>query len=93
MNEVINEDGTPVLIEAVYYRYHQIGIYEADSVEDAQSFIDGSEDNGYISSVGVFVEGEPHSSGPWNWRPPKPGDDMREIDGMRREYAKAKAIG
>lgn len=52
-------DATVPRIEAVYFRYGGVEAYEADSVEDATSFLESGEDHGELSSVGVFVDGEP----------------------------------
>ena len=90
MSETINQDGSTVLIEAVYYRHHCVYVEECDSVEEAQRFLDGGTEYGSLSSVGVYVDGEPHSSGPWDWHRPELGDGGREVGGMRREYARAK---
>ena len=90
MTETINPDGTSVLIEAVYYRYFSIYVEECDTVEDAQAFLDGGEDCGSLSSVGVYVDGEPHSCGPWEWHPPTSDDENRSLEYMRERYAEAK---
>lgn len=55
----IDEKGNPVLIEAVYYRYHSIYAEECGSIEEALAFLENGEDYGELSSVGVYVEGEP----------------------------------
>lgn len=88
----INEDGTPVLIETVVYRYGVPDIDEHDTIDEAQAFIDSGEDYGSFSSIGVYVDGEPHSAGPWDWHTPLAGERGRTIDGMRKEYARAKAV-
>jgi hypothetical protein len=89
---MVNEDGTPVLIEAVYYRYHQVYIKEFDSIEEAQQMLEGGEDYGSLSSVGVFIDGEPHSTGPWDWVPAGTETERRPMGWLREEYVKAKAI-
>lgn len=59
MSDTINEDGTPVLIEAVYYRYHSVYAVECDSVEEAAGMLEMGADHGDLADVGVFVDGRP----------------------------------
>lgn len=59
MSQTVNEDGTPVLIEAVYYRHHAVYAEPRDSIEEAVDFLRSGEDYGSLSSVGVYVDGEP----------------------------------
>jgi hypothetical protein len=58
MPETIDEKGNPVLIEAVYYRYHAPYAEECPTIEAALRYLESGEDYGELSSVGVFVEGE-----------------------------------
>jgi hypothetical protein len=89
-SETINEDGTPVLIEAVYYRRFEIYVEEYDSVEEAQAALTNGEEYNALSSVGVYVEGKPHSCGPWDWHAPVPGGKDRSLEYMVEQYEKAK---
>lgn len=56
---IINEDGTLVLIEVVFGREYVIYRSKHDSIEDALRFIKAGEDYGEISSVGIYLDGEP----------------------------------
>lgn len=89
MSGTINPDGSPVLIESVVYRYHTAELEEHDSIEEAQSYCDTGEDYGTCSSVGVYVNGEPHSCGPWNWHHPLQ-EGPRNLEIMKEAYAEAK---
>lgn len=76
------------MIEVVYYRYMSPYIYEAETVEGALAFIEGGEDNGEMSSVGVFRDGEPIiRRGYVDQDPPTP----KQADDMRENYRRAKA--
>lgn len=56
----VNENGEPALIEAVYYRYGRACRNDFfDTVEEAAAYLCSGEDYGALSSVGVFVDGEP----------------------------------
>lgn len=79
----INEDGTPVLIEAVYYRYNSIYAVEFGTIEVALVFLEDGEDAGALSSVGVFVDGKPHTPyATFAW----PEKAATALDDMAGEY-------
>lgn len=83
MTETINEDGTPVLIEAVYYRYYQIYAATCDTVEEAVRLLRNGEKEGSLSAVGVFVEGKPHPpSGVYSWEE----NSSTAMANMAKEY-------
>jgi hypothetical protein len=82
----IDESGAEVLIEAVYYRYGVPSIEPCETIEDAVGYLDSGEEWGSLSSVGVFVAGEPHSV-KYKGAPPT----YDEAEAMRAEYAKATA--
>jgi hypothetical protein len=76
-------------VEAVFYRHFRVYRAEMDSVAEAISFLNSGEDYGSLSSVGVFVDGEPHLTDAYvnddGGRTPTP----EEADRMRADYAKA----
>lgn len=59
MSATINEDGTAVLIEAVYYRHFTCYAERFESVEGATGFLVAGVDDGRCADVGVFVDGQP----------------------------------
>jgi hypothetical protein len=74
------------LIEVVYMRYGSVYLHEAESIEGALAFIQYSEDDGWMSSVGVYVNGEPRICGGYaDQEPPTPA----EVEMMREAYRKA----
>jgi hypothetical protein len=85
MSDTINPDGSPVLIEAVYYRFHSVYAVECDSIEEATAILESGADHGDLADVGVFVDGQPRLVdcyvGP---RAPSPN----ETAAMMRDYAK-----
>lgn len=54
MSPVIDEQGNPQTWTAVYWRYHARYEHEADSLEDALSFLSNGEDEGALSSEKVL---------------------------------------
>lgn len=89
MTEMPIESGeeNAAMIEVVYYRYHSPYVEEFETVERALGFIEFGEDDGQMSSVGVFKDGEPII-----WRgyvdqdPPTP----EQAESMREDYRKAR---
>lgn len=82
----VREHAQPDLIEVVYMRYHSAYLYEAETMEDALSFIQYGEDDGAMSSVGVYVNGEPRIwDGYVDQDPPTP----EQAKTMRETYREA----
>lgn len=85
MNQTIDESGAPVLIEAVYYRYGVVYARDDfDTVEEAIACLVNGEDYGALSSVGVFVDGEPRFAGSFDPYAP----NAQEAEDMRADYQK-----
>lgn len=74
-------------VEVLYMRYGAPYIAEVESVEDALSYIESGEDDGQISSVGVFVGGEPRI---WDGYVSKEVPTPEQAGTMRRLYEKAR---
>jgi hypothetical protein len=86
VSNTINEDGTPVLIEAVYYRHHCVYAEECDSIEEAVAFLYSGMDYGSLASVGVFVDGTPHVTEEFMEHPGRP-PTAEEAENMLSSYA------
>jgi hypothetical protein len=76
----------PDLIEVVYWRHYSAYLHEAESVEDALAFIQGGEDDGRMSSSGVYVNGEPRICGGYVSQDPP---TLEDAEVMRAAYRKA----
>jgi hypothetical protein len=73
-------------VEVVYFRHMQCAITNFETTEAALLFINTAEWNGDISSVGVYVDGEPKVwDGFCSQDPPTPD----QADEMRRYYNEA----
>jgi hypothetical protein len=86
----INEDGTRVLIEALYARHY--GLYISDdheTLEDAVGYLESGADYGECAPIGVLVEGEPRTYGSFNPHVPT----GEQADEMRRLYRLVKENG
>jgi hypothetical protein len=83
----INEDGGPVLIEALYARHFCLYVEECDSLEEAIQYLESGADYGECAPVGVLVEGEPRVYGSFD---PKPPNEEQALE-MRRLYGLVKA--
>jgi hypothetical protein len=75
------------VIEVVYMRYFQAYLHGVDSIEEALRFIDAGEDAGEMSSVGVFVNGQPHIYDGYINK--DPGPNSQQAEGMRKAYREA----
>lgn len=74
----------------MFYRHFVVYRHEAESIAEAVSFLNYGEDAGTLSSVGVFVDGEPHLTDAYvhdNGREPT----AEEAEQMREDYTKAEA--
>lgn len=86
MPDTIDETGAPVLIEAVYYRHFTVYRHACDTVEEAKGYLCYGEDDGSLSSVGVFVDGKPVLYDVYVDPHPPTADEARE---MLDSYVKA----
>lgn len=87
--QTINEDGSAVLIEAVFYRHFGVYAQECDSIEEAVAFLNSGEDYGELASVGVFVDGQPRITDQYVHDPGRPPTDD-EAAAMRADYVKVR---
>lgn len=79
----------PDLIEVVYMRHFAAYLHEAETVADALSFIEHGEDAGEMSSVGIYVNGQPHIwDGYVDKEPPTP-EQAKKMRAAYREAANA----
>jgi hypothetical protein len=85
----VNENGSPVLVEYGYYRHFNKYLAEAESIEDALRSIEYGEDAGQMSSVGVFVDGEPRV---WDGFVDKDPPTTEQAEKMRRFYGEAERL-
>jgi hypothetical protein len=79
---VVRSHDQPDLVEVVYFRYHALYVEVADSIDAALAFIESGEDYGEMSSVGVYVNGEPVIENGYSSREsptPVQADRMREL--------------
>ena len=82
-----DEPGRPPTIEYVYYRYGELFRQEAGSVEDALAVIDDGEEEGTLSSIGIFVDGEPRI---WDGYVAQEVPTPHQAVEMREAYARAR---
>lgn len=75
-------------IEVLYYRHFWQHVEECETVEEALAFIETGEDEGRMSSVGVFVDGKPHIYDGYVAQDPP---TEKQAADMARLYAEAKA--
>ena len=82
-----DEPGRPAAIEYVFYRHGELYRQQAGSVQDALTLIDEGEEEGTLSSIGIFVDGEPRIwDGYVDQEPPTP----QQADEMRQAYSRAR---
>lgn len=84
MSQTIHPDGSPVRIEAVFWRHHRLCIQDGfDSIEEADSFLNSGADYGELSPVSTYVEGEPRTTGT------ESSIIIRSLDELRLLYVQA----
>lgn len=86
-----NGSGTAAIIQAVFYQHGFVYAEEFRSVEAAVTFLNGGEDRGILSSVGVFVDGEPRVVDQYVGRGGR-APSKAEAKDMLRAYAEAERI-
>ena len=86
MTATFNEDGTPVLIEALYARHYGLYLEECDTLQEAIDFLEYTADAGEGAPIGVLIDGDPRTAGSFA---PEPPSDEQAAE-MVRLYAVVK---
>lgn len=79
--DIVNEDGSRVIVEAVFYKRSVIYATSFDTPDEARRMLNSGEDFEDLSPVGVFIDGEPRT-----WRCADEPPTAKQAEEMRRDY-------
>lgn len=80
----VNQDGSEVRIESVFFRYHVEYYSRHESIEDAQLFLDHGADYGELAAAGILVDGKCvrfSEIGEWSAQPTS--EEAAEVEKIR----------